>query len=175
MHLSVCILIQKILETILILCAINDIVQVITLVSGAFKILNLLSTSMSVILASIIASRMPIQILGPLPNGMKAPGWMEDFWDLLNLQQKWGSVWYRAVCGNVCMCVSLFVYVSDGYNLQSHHIYSGLMSTAYAHVCLYIYRMSPTCMCVYMCVMHNPNLSGLKHSGSVQQSSLKCK
>jgi len=31
---------------------------------------------------------MPIQVLGPLPKGMKAPGWMEDFWDLLNLQQK---------------------------------------------------------------------------------------
>ena len=60
----------------------------LTLVSGAFTILNLLSTSMSVILASISASRMPIQVLGPLPKGMKAPGWMEDFWDLLNLQQK---------------------------------------------------------------------------------------
>ena len=91
-------------------------VLIITLVSGVITILNLLSTSMSVILTSIIASRMPIQILGPLPNGMKAPGWMEDFWDLLNLQKKRGSVWYRAVCGNVCMCVSLFVYVSDGYN-----------------------------------------------------------
>ena len=63
---------------------------------------------MSVILASIIASRMPIQVLGPLPNGMKAPGWMED---LLNLQQKRGSVWCSAVCMCVCMCVSLFVYV----------------------------------------------------------------
>ena len=91
-------------------------VQIITLVSGAITILNLLSTSMSVILTSIIASRMPIQILGPLPNGMKAPGWMEDFSDLLNLQQKRGSVWYRAVCVHVCMCVSLFVYVSYRYN-----------------------------------------------------------
>ena len=70
----------------------------ITLVSGAFTILNLLSTSMSVILASIIASRIPMQFLGPLPNGMKAPGWMEDFWDLLNLQQRRRRRRVKCVC-----------------------------------------------------------------------------
>ena len=30
------------------------------------------------------------------------------------------------------------------------------MSTAYAHVCLYIQDVYPTCMCVYVCVIHNP-------------------
>ena len=50
-------------------------VQMIALISGALTILNLLSTSMSVILGSMAANRMPIlmQPLGPLPNGMKAP------------------------------------------------------------------------------------------------------
>ena len=50
-------------------------VQMIALISGALTILNLLSTSMSVILGSMAANHMPIlmQPLGPLPNGMKAP------------------------------------------------------------------------------------------------------
>ena len=63
----------------------------ITLVSGAFTILNFLSTSISVILASMAANRMPMQDLGPLPKGMKALVLMEDFWDLLNLQRGGGE------------------------------------------------------------------------------------
>ena len=123
-------------------------VQIITLVSGAITILNLLSTSMSVILTSIIASRMPIQILGPLPNGMKAPGWMEDFLDLLNLQQKRGSVWYRAVCVNVCMCVSVCICIIQIQSIMSPHI---LRSNEYCICpCVLVYTGCHPHACVYM-------------------------
>ena len=60
---------------------------------------------MSVILASICASRVPMQDLGPLPNGMKAPGWMEDFWDLLNLQHKRSRMQCMCVLMGACVCV----------------------------------------------------------------------
>ena len=61
--------------------------DVLTLVSGAGSILNCLTISIRVILASMRARRIPIHCLGPLPKGMCAQGCWVDLWVLSNLHQ----------------------------------------------------------------------------------------
>lgn len=76
----------------------------VTGVLSHFSTENLLRKLKSNNLASISANRLPMQVLGPMPNGMKLPGTIESLLSSLNLDIRVKLLWVgkvRSIAVNV--------------------------------------------------------------------------